>query len=104
MPATAGVEWLVPEDAANTVCPEGRYWSHTLLPVYPGAVLAVPWMCVPGAMTSGFFRPPGEGPRLEKPITSIALSAPVGPTAHPSVQVGRSFSDAPTVIMFFPFP
>jgi hypothetical protein len=25
MPATAGVEWLVPEEAAKTVCPEGRY-------------------------------------------------------------------------------
>ena len=32
MPATAGVEWLVPEEAAKTVWSEGRYWSQTLLP------------------------------------------------------------------------
>ena len=59
---------------------------------------------VPGAMSSGFLRLPGAGPRLEKEITSMALFAPVGPMPQPSVQVGRSFSEAPTVIMFLPLP
>ncbi len=72
-------------------------------------MLAVPWMWVPGAITSGLTRPPGAGPRLEKLMMSMALSAPVGPMPQPSVQaplssLGRWFSDAPTVIMFLPLP
>ncbi len=72
-------------------------------------MLAVPWMWVPGAITSGLTRLPGAGPRLEKSMTSMALSAPEGPTRQSSVQApssseGRWFSEAPTVIMFFPFP
>jgi len=97
----------VPEDAANVVCPEGRNWSQTLLPSNPALVLAVPWIWVPGAMVSGLTRSPSAGPRLEKPITSMALSAPVGPTLQPSVQspsssLGRSFSEAPTLSTFLP--
>ncbi len=66
-------------------------------------------MWVPGAITSGLTRLPGEGPRLEKLITSMASSAPVGPMLQPSVQApssseGRWFSEAPTVIMFLPLP
>ncbi len=60
-------------------------------------------------MISGLIRPPGAGPRLEKSIISMALSAPVElmlqPSVHePSSSEGRSFSEAPTVIIFLPLP
>ena len=35
-----------------------------------------PDTCVPGPMMSGFLRPSDVGPRLEKPMISLALSAP----------------------------
>src|SRR6185436_7350532 len=54
---------------------------------------------------SGLTRPspPAEltGPRLEKPITSFELSAPLVAAAQPSVPVWRTFSPAPTQITFF---
>jgi hypothetical protein len=36
-------------------------------------------------MTSGFFRPSVVGPRLEKEMMSLALSAPVSVMPQPSV-------------------
>jgi hypothetical protein len=52
-------------------------------------------MCVPGATMSGLTRPspPAEltGPRLEKPMMSLALSAPVLPMPQPSFPVWRKF-------------
>ena len=61
-------------------------------------------MCVPGAIISGLIRPspPLEliGPRLEKPMISLRLSAPELATPQPSEPVWRKFSPAPTVIMF----
>ena len=40
------------------------------------------------------------GPRLEKPMMSLALSAPVLAMPQPSVPVWRTFSLAPTVMTF----
>jgi hypothetical protein len=63
---------------------------------------------VPGAIRSGLTRasPPDEltGPRLEKAMTSLALSAPELPVPQPSMPVCRTFSPAPMVIMFLAVP
>ena len=65
-------------------------------------------MCVPGATMSGLMRPSPPaaltGPRLEKPMMSLALSAPVLPMPQPSFPVWRTFSPAPTVMMFLAVP
>ena len=61
-------------------------------------------MCVPGATRSGFRRPSWVGPRPEKLMTSVALSAPPFVTPQPSVPEPRTLSAAPTVITFFAVP
>ena len=61
-------------------------------------------MCVPGATTSGFMRPSCVGPRPEKLMMSLALSAPAFVTPQPSVPESRTLSAAPTVITFFAVP
>ena len=61
-------------------------------------------MCVPGATTSGFMRPSWVGPRPEKLMMSLALSAPAFVTPQPSVPESRTLSAAPTVITFFAVP
>ena len=52
-------------------------------------------MCVPGATTSGFMRPSCVGPRPEKLMMSLALSAPAFVTPQPSVPESRTLSAAP---------
>ena len=97
--ASIAVKWYFRErnaEAATRVLAEGNEGARELL--------APDWMCVPGPITSGLVRWPGAGPRLEKLMTSLALSAPELPTPQPSVQPGRTFSDAPTVITFLPAP
>ena len=61
-------------------------------------------MCVPGATRSGFMRPSCVGPRLEKLMMSLALSAPPFETPQPSVPEPRTLSEAPTVITFLAVP
>ena len=61
-------------------------------------------MCVPGATTSGFMRPSCVGPRPEKLMMSLALSAPAFVTPQPSVPESRTLSAAPTVITFLAVP
>jgi hypothetical protein len=61
-------------------------------------------MWLPGATRSGFNRPSSVGPRLEKLMMSRALSAPLFVTPQPSMPLGRTPSDAPTVITFFADP
>src|SRR5882724_9939590 len=71
-------------------------------------------MCVPGATTSGFWRPSLHGPRLEKSAMSLALSALESGVLQPSlpstslppfqVACDCTFSAAPTVIIFFAVP
>jgi hypothetical protein len=62
---------------------------QTPAPLYASDRLCAPWMCVPGAMRSGFFRRSRHGPREEKLMMSIALFAPVFRIVHPSVPVCR---------------
>ncbi len=65
-------------------------------------------MCVPGALISGLKRPslPAlfTGPRLLKLIRSRRSLAPELAMPQPSVPVWRSFSEAPTVMMFLAVP
>jgi hypothetical protein len=50
-------------------------------------------------------RPSSVGPRLEKLMTSRALSDPESGTPQPSLPpIGRTLSDAPTVMTFLPVP
>src|SRR5574338_663961 len=101
-PAVAGVEWLVPLEAVYHCCPPvGKKFdvpgpAHT--PVASNAAAAPPltltegsnWLachtppltCVPGATISGFLRPSDVGPRDEKEMMSLALSAPVSAMPH----------------------
>src|SRR5882672_6439858 len=110
-PATAGVEWLVPEEVVKNcwprgkklfglprVPPPGRAQTPTPLkharaaPVVPGeggglSCPTPPVTCVPGPTISGFFRPSLHGPRLEKPTMSFALLASVSSSPQPSLPV-----------------
>ena len=61
-------------------------------------------MCVPGEQISGFLRESDVGPRDEKEMMSLQLSAPVFATPQPSLPVMRQFSPEPTVMMFFAVP
>src|ERR1043165_8215416 len=94
VPAVAGQEWLVPEEAVYHCCPIGKKLS---VPTPPQTLLAVkqlrsspsplpvglaivscdtaPVTWTPGPIISGFLRLSAVGPRLEKPTMSLALSA-----------------------------
>src|SRR5262249_39237568 len=111
-PATAGVEWLGPEEEVYHCWPAGE---EMVPPDPPGAPCPFaggaatcqtpPVIWVPGATISGFLRPSAAGPRDENPMISFALSAPVSPTPEPSTPPnGLTFSEAPTVSTFLPVP
>src|SRR3954462_8191801 len=119
VPAMAGQEWLVPEEAVYHCCPGGKNLlgeipplppppvqlaRTTPLPVRPGLAAfwgAPPEVCVPGPMMSGFLRWSVVGPRLEKEMMSLALFAPLSLMPEPPVPPnGLTSSPAPTVITF----
>src|SRR6185295_15397739 len=100
----AGVEWLVPSEDVYHCCPTGKkslvpgpaqtpvaLKQAIAAPVPLPVGLAIeacptpPVTCVPGAMISGLMRPSAVGPRLEKLMTSLALSAPASPMPQASV-------------------
>src|SRR6218665_1250669 len=125
-PATAGVEWLVPEEAeyhcwvvGKKLLPLGP--PHTPEPSkherasplgraggsarWPAVWATPPDTCVPGATISGFLRPSAVGPRLEKLMMSLRLSAPVSAMAQLSAPPKAwTFSEAPTVMTFLAVP
>ena len=74
------------------------------LPSKPAARDLAEMMCVPGATMSGLVRPSSVGPRLENGAMSSALSAPVSGKHWSAGDVGRTPSEAPTVITFFAVP
>src|ERR1044071_6669567 len=121
VPAVAGQEWLVPEEAVYHCCPMGKKLS---VPTPPQTLVAakqarssprplpvglamlswatLPVTCTPGPMMSGFLRPADDGPRLEKPTMSLALSASASVLPQPSAPPKAwTFSAAPTVMIFF---
>ena len=101
-PATSGVAWLVPEEAVYHCWPAGKKFDPPVPPQTPvplkqarrgagardGLTIAAwktpPERWVAGATRSGFLRPSDVGPRLEKLMMSLALSAPVSPMPQPS--------------------
>src|ERR1035437_8240681 len=66
---------------------------------------APPLTWVPGGTRSGFLRESAHGPRLEKLMMSLALSAPL--SVRPQLSdppKGCTFSHVPTVITFLAVP